>query len=68
LRSLHLRDTFRRPAFTGRRPRAPRMNPALTPYVAPAILLKLSNVFMKFACYGHLKFTTKPLALVILAR
>jgi uncharacterized protein (DUF486 family) len=43
------------------------MHPALTPYVAPAILLILSNVFMTFAWYGHLKFTTKPLALVILA-
>lgn len=43
------------------------MHPCLTPYVVPAILLILSNIFMTFAWYGHLKFTTKPLALVILA-
>jgi uncharacterized protein (DUF486 family) len=29
-------------------------------------LLILSNVFMTFAWYGHLKFTTYPLAIVIL--
>lgn len=39
----------------------------LTPYVLPIVLLFLSNVFMTFAWYGHLKFTTKPLAIVILA-
>ena len=30
-------------------------------------LLTLSNVFMTFAWYGHLKFTDRPLWLVILA-
>ncbi|MDB5171970.1 MAG: hypothetical protein JWN51_743, partial [Phycisphaerales bacterium] len=30
------------------------------------ILLTISNVFMTFAWYGHLKFGNKPLALVIL--
>ena len=30
-------------------------------------LLTLSNVFMTFAWYGHLKFKAAPLALVILA-
>ncbi|MCG3181265.1 MAG: hypothetical protein BIFFINMI_03644 [Phycisphaerae bacterium] len=30
------------------------------------ILLTLSNVFMTFAWYGHLKFTSKPLWIVIL--
>ena len=33
----------------------------------PVVLLTVSNVFMTFAWYGHLKFKTKPLALVILA-
>ena len=38
------------------------MPPALTPIV----LLLISNVFMTFAWYGHLKFTDRPLWLVIL--
>ena len=33
----------------------------------PLVLLTVSNVFMTFAWYGHLKFKGKPLALVILA-
>jgi uncharacterized protein (DUF486 family) len=33
----------------------------------PIVLLTVSNVFMTFAWYGHLKFKGKPLALVILA-
>jgi hypothetical protein len=33
----------------------------------PIVLLTFSNVFMTFAWYGHLKFRSKPLALVILA-
>ncbi|MBO0765224.1 MAG: DMT family protein [Hyphomicrobiaceae bacterium] len=35
--------------------------------LAPVILLTLSNVFMTFAWYGHLKFTDRPLWLVVLA-
>jgi uncharacterized protein (DUF486 family) len=31
------------------------------------ILLTISNVFMTFAWYGHLKFKDKPLFLVIMA-
>jgi len=31
----------------------------------PVVLLTCSNVFMTFAWYGHLKFKTKPLLLVI---
>jgi len=30
------------------------------------ILLTISNIFMTFAWYGHLKFKNKPLFLVIL--
>lgn len=37
------------------------------PYVAPIALLLLSNVFMTFAWYGHLKFKAAPLVVVILA-
>jgi uncharacterized protein len=37
------------------------------PHVAPIILLIASNVFMTLAWYGHLKFKTAPLAVVILA-
>ncbi len=33
----------------------------------PIVLLSCSNVFMTFAWYGHLKFKSKPLVLVILA-
>jgi uncharacterized protein (DUF486 family) len=35
------------------------------PHVAPIALLIASNVFMTFAWYGHLKFKTASLALVI---
>jgi uncharacterized protein len=35
--------------------------------ILPIVLLALSNIFMTFAWYGHLKFTDKPLWLVILA-
>lgn len=45
----------------------PALPLGITPYLLPVILLFLSNVFMTFAWYGHLKFTTKPLAIVILA-
>ena len=31
------------------------------------ILLTISNIFMTFAWYGHLKYRDKPLAVVILA-
>jgi uncharacterized protein (DUF486 family) len=33
----------------------------------PIVLLTISNVFMTFAWYGHLKFTNKPLFWVIVA-
>jgi uncharacterized protein len=33
----------------------------------PVVLLTVSNIFMTFAWYGHLKFKDKPLLLVILA-
>jgi len=35
-------------------------------YLLPILLLIGSNVFMTFAWYGHLKFTNRPLLLVIL--
>ncbi|MBY0561813.1 DMT family protein [Hyphomicrobium sp.] len=34
--------------------------------VLPIVLLTMSNVFMTFAWYGHLKFTNKPLWLVVI--
>ena len=43
------------------------MNSALESRWLPVVLLTVSNVFMTFAWYGHLKFKGKPLALVILA-
>ena len=39
----------------------------MPPIVQTSLLLILSNVFMTFAWYGHLKFKSKPLLLVILA-
>jgi len=33
---------------------------------APPVMLLVSNVFMTFAWYGHLKYTDRPLMLVIL--
>lgn len=35
-------------------------------YLLPIALLLASNVFMTFAWYGHLKFTDRPLWIVIL--
>ena len=42
------------------------MNLLAGPYIAPIILLALSNVFMTFAWYGHLKHRTSALWLVVL--
>jgi len=36
------------------------------PYLAPIVMLVLSNVFMTFAWYGHLKFGSKPLWIVVI--
>lgn len=41
------------------------MNDAAARY-APVLLLTLSNVFMTFAWYGHLKFGSRPLWLVVM--
>jgi uncharacterized protein (DUF486 family) len=37
----------------------------LPPALVPIVMLLCSNVFMTFAWYGHLKFTDRPLWLVI---
>ena len=39
--------------------------PAIPAQVMPILLLSLSNVFMTFAWYGHLRFKEQPLLLVI---
>jgi uncharacterized protein len=39
----------------------------LSPAVTPIVLLTLSNVFMTFAWYGHLKFKTSPLWIAVVA-
>ncbi|MCB1336563.1 MAG: DMT family protein [Maritimibacter sp.] len=36
-------------------------------HVLPPVMLVLSNLFMTLAWYGHLKFTDRPLFLVIVA-
>lgn len=43
------------------------MSLLISPKVLPILLLLASNIFMTFAWYGHLKFTSKPLTLVVLA-
>lgn len=40
---------------------------ALPVALQPILLLVVSNVFMTFAWYGHLKFTDRPLWLVVMA-
>ena len=39
----------------------------MTPQLMPIVMLAISNVFMTFAWYGHLKYTDKPLWLVVVA-
>ncbi len=39
----------------------------MSPHIAPILLLIASNVFMTFAWYGHLKFKSTPLLIVIVA-
>ncbi|QIF82823.1 DMT family protein [Brevundimonas sp. 'scallop'] len=39
----------------------------LTAYIAPIVMLCLSNFFMTFAWYGHLKFDHKPLWILVIA-
>ena len=39
----------------------------MSPHVAPILLLAASNVFMTFAWYGHLRFKTSPLWIVVVA-
>ncbi len=41
-------------------------NPEMSNYLLPIALLLASNIFMTFAWYGHLKYTGRPLWLVIL--
>ncbi|GAB6052376.1 DMT family protein [Magnetospira thiophila] len=37
-----------------------------SPAILPIVFLVISNTFMTFAWYGHLKFTDKPLWLVVI--
>jgi len=39
--------------------------PTIPAQIVPIVLLSLSNVFMTFAWYGHLRFKEQPLLLVI---
>ncbi len=43
------------------------MQNLLPPAILPIVLLVLSNVFMTFAWYGHLKYKSSPLVIAILA-
>lgn len=42
------------------------MSVLVSPHVLPILLLMASNVFMTVAWYGHLRFTSTPLWVVIL--
>lgn len=37
-----------------------------SPYILPVIMLLASNVFMTFAWYGHLNYTSKPLWIAVM--
>lgn len=39
----------------------------MSPHLSPVVLLIASNVFMTLAWYGHLKFKSTPLLIVIVA-
>ena len=41
------------------------MSALTSPYVLPVLLLVASNVFMTFAWYGHLNYTSKPLWMAV---
>jgi uncharacterized protein (DUF486 family) len=41
--------------------------PGFSAYLVPVLLLVASNVFMTFAWYGHLKFKSSPIWIVIAA-
>ena len=41
--------------------------PTLSPTLLPILMLFVSNVFMTFAWYGHLKFKQSPLPMVVMA-
>ena len=43
------------------------MPASLTAYATPIVLLVLSNVFMTFAWYGHLRYKSSPLIIAIIA-
>jgi uncharacterized protein (DUF486 family) len=42
------------------------IQPGQWPYIEPFMLLFCSNLFVTFAWYGHLKFTTVSLVVVVL--
>src|SRR5512140_3180054 len=44
----------------------PKRTTTMANYLTPILLLIGSNVFMTFAWYGHLKYTDRPLWLVII--
>lgn len=44
----------------------PHLKP-MSPHLSPILLLIASNIFMTLAWYGHLKFKSTPLLIVIVA-
>lgn len=48
-----------------RPPAAMPPTPTFSTYAMPIVLLLFSNIFMTFAWYGHLKYKTTPILIVI---
>ena len=69
---MKTRDLAQQLGYGDGRPSQQSRSMPLNPYIAPIVMLVMSNVFMTFAWYGHLKLqemkvsTSWPLILVIL--
>ena len=64
---MKTRDLASQLGYGDGRPSQQSRSMPLNPYIAPIVMLVLSNVFMTFAWYGHLKFDHKPLWLLVIA-
>ena len=62
---MKTRDLASQLGYGDGRPSQQSRSMPLNPYIAPIVMLVLSNVFMTFAWYGHLKFGSKPLWIVV---
>lgn len=63
---MKTRDLASQLGYGDGRPSQQSRSMPLNPYIAPIVMLVLSNVFMTFAWYGHLKVKAAPLIAIIL--